>query len=221
MNNPDEKKEFVKEKFSSISKDYDFLNTILSFHIDRYWRWLTTRMLRDYPEGTILDLCAGTLPLALELTRQAPKRQVLAVDFCEDMLLAGINNLPDDERKNRIIPICGDGEKIPVANESCWGITVAFGVRNLSRTQDGIKEMYRVLKPRGRLVMSDPICDMHIPDHLREDDKLRALCLSGSMPLKDYIKMITDVGFGTVEIRAKRPYRILSPNHYDTDENIY
>jgi len=81
--------------------------------------------------------------------------------------------------------------------------------------------MYRVLKPHGRLVMSDPICDMHIPDHLREDEKLRALCLSGAMPLKEYIKMITDVGFGTVEIRAKRPYRILSPNHYDTDENIY
>ena len=153
MDNPDEKKKFVREKFSSISKDYDFLNTVLSFHIDRYWRWLTTRMLRDFPEGTIMDLCAGTLPLSLELTRQAPKRQVLAIDFCEDMLRAGLKNLPKDERKNRIMPVCGDGEMIPAVDESCWGITVAFGVRNLSRTQEGLNEMYRVLKPGGRLLI--------------------------------------------------------------------
>jgi demethylmenaquinone methyltransferase/2-methoxy-6-polyprenyl-1,4-benzoquinol methylase len=153
MNTPDEKKKFVREKFSSISGDYDFLNSLLSFNIDRYWRWRTTRMLRKYPEGTVLDLCAGTLPLALELTRQAPERQVLAVDFCEDMLRAGIRTMPDDQRRDRITPVCGDGEKIPVRTESCWGITVAFGVRNLSRTQDGLEEMYRVLKKGGKLLI--------------------------------------------------------------------
>ena len=153
MNTPDEKKQFVREKFSSISGDYDFLNSLLSFNIDRYWRWITTRMLREYPEGTILDLCAGTLPLSLELTRQAPERQILAIDFCEDMLKAGIKTMPDDERKDRITTVCGDGEKIPVQSESCWGITVAFGVRNLSRTQDGLEEMYRVLKKGGKLLI--------------------------------------------------------------------
>ncbi len=153
MNTPDEKKKFVREKFSSISGDYDFLNSLLSFNIDRYWRWITTRMLRQYPEGTILDLCAGTLPLALELTRQAPERQVLAIDFCEDMLKAGIKTMPNDHRKHRITPVCGDGEKIPIQDESCWGITVAFGVRNLSRTQDGLEEMYRVLRKGGKLLI--------------------------------------------------------------------
>ena len=59
-----------------------------------------------------------------------------------------------------------------------------------------------------------------MPKNLKNDPKLRALCLSGAIPLKDYIKTITDIGFGTVEIRAKRAYRILSPNHYDTAENI-
>jgi hypothetical protein len=58
-------------------------------------------------------------------------------------------------------------------------------------------------------------------DHLRNDERLRAFCLSGSIPLKDYIKMLTDVGFGTIEVRAKRPYRILDPAHYPTDEMIY
>ena len=64
----------------------------------------------------------------------------------------------------------------------------------------------RVLKPHGRLVMSDPICDQFMPPQLREDERLRALCLSGSLPLNAYIDMITECGFGTVEIRAKRPY---------------
>ena len=81
--------------------------------------------------------------------------------------------------------------------------------------------MYRVLKPGGRLVLSDPIADQAMPDSLKFDERLRALCLSGALPLKDYIKMITDVGFGTVEIRAKRPYRILDSKNYDTTQDIF
>ncbi|MCB2181168.1 MAG: ubiquinone/menaquinone biosynthesis methyltransferase [Desulfobulbaceae bacterium] len=153
MKTADEKKIFVKEKFSSISHKYDFLNSVLSFQIDRYWRWITTRELKIFPEGAVLDLCAGTLPLSLELTRQAPKRQVVAIDFCEDMLRAGLKTLPNDKRRQRISPVCGDGEKIPARDKSFWGITVAFGVRNLGRTQDGLNEMYRVLKPQGKLLI--------------------------------------------------------------------
>lgn len=153
MQTPDEKKTFVKEKFSSISHKYDFLNSLLSFQIDRYWRWVTTRELKMFPDGAVLDLCAGTLPLSLELTRQAPARQVVAIDFCEDMLRAGIKTLPSDNRRPRIFPVCGDGEKIPARDASFWGITVAFGVRNLGRTQDGLNEMHRVLRPGGKLLI--------------------------------------------------------------------
>ncbi len=81
--------------------------------------------------------------------------------------------------------------------------------------------MYRVLKPHGRLVMSDPTCEQEMNDALRSDDHLRAMCLTGSIPIKDYIKMLTDVGFGTIEIRGRRPYRILDPAHYPTEERIY
>lgn len=153
IQNPDEKKTFVKEKFSAISGKYDFLNSVLSFQIDRYWRWVTTRELKNFPEGAVMDLCAGTLPLSLELTRQAPKRQVFAVDFCEDMLRAGKKNMPQDGRRQRIFPVCGDGEQIPAQDNSFWGITVAFGVRNLARTQQGLNEMHRVLKPGGKLLI--------------------------------------------------------------------
>lgn len=150
---PEEKKKFVREKFAAISPRYDLLNSVLSFQIDRYWRWITARELRQFQEGAVLDLCAGTLPLSLELARQAPRRQVVAVDFCREMLHRGLKNLAPDHRKERIQVVCGDGEEIPAGDGSFWGITVAFGVRNLSRTDKGLREMHRVLRPGGKLLI--------------------------------------------------------------------
>jgi len=149
----EEKKRFVREKFASISDKYDLLNSLLSLKVDSYWRWVTTRELKEFPEGAILDLCAGTLPLSLELTRQAAVRKVVAIDFCEEMLLSGLKTLPEDERRERITAVCGDGEEIPAASEKFWGVTVAFGVRNLARTEKGLAEMWRVLKPGGKLLI--------------------------------------------------------------------
>lgn len=117
----------------------------------------------------------------------------------------------------------GDAMHLPIANES---IDVAaqnclFNIFKKEDLEKAIAEMYRVLKPHGRLVMSDPISEQPMNDTLRNDDRLRALCLSGSIPLKQYVKMLTDAGFGTIEIRARRSYRVLSPNHYPTDELIH
>jgi hypothetical protein len=81
--------------------------------------------------------------------------------------------------------------------------------------------MYRALKPFGRLVLSDPVTNDNMPENLKNDPELRGLCLSGSLALDKYVSMITEVGFGTIEIRAKRPYRILDPAHYDTNVPIF
>lgn len=156
------------------------------------------------------------------------KGGVVGVDVVDEMLEASRQNFEQAEAENDWFSSDfvelkkGDALDLPVADES---IDVAaqnclFNIFKAEELKKALQEMYRVLKPHGRLVMSDPICDQYMPEHLKEDEKLRALCLSGSIPMKDYIKMLTDVGFGTVEIRAKRPYRILSPNHYDIDENI-
>ena len=69
------------------------------------------------------------------------------------MLRAGVRALPDDGRRERIFPVCGDGEVIPAPTASFWGCTVAFGVRNLSRTLEGLREMHRILRPGGRLLI--------------------------------------------------------------------
>jgi len=149
---PESKKSYVREKFSSISARYDLLNSLLSLRLDSYWRWRTVRMLKDFPAGRVLDLCAGTMPLSRALVKAAPDREVMAVDFCYDMLHAGLRHHPE-KLARRIVPVCGDGEKIPAAAESFWGVTVAFGVRNLGRTMEGLREMHRVLRPGGRLLI--------------------------------------------------------------------
>jgi hypothetical protein len=96
-----------------------------------------------------------------------------------------------------------------------------FNIFKVEELKKAIPEMYRVLKPQGKLVKSDPTCEQPMNQSLREDERLRALCLSGSIPIADYVKMLTDAGFGTIEIRARKPYRILDSLHYNTKELIY
>ena len=154
---------------------------------------------------------------------------VTGVDIVDEMLAACKQNLITAENKNPwfrsefVNLVKGDALHLPVENNSI-DIAAQNCLFNIFKQDDlnkALEEMYRVLKPHGRLVLSDPTCEQQIPDNLKEDERLRALCLSGSLPLKDYIQMITDVGFGTVEIRAKRPYRILDPVNYDTDELLF
>lgn len=157
------------------------------------------------------------------------KGGVIGVDIVDEMLTACKENMkeaeasnewfkPDfiDIRKGNALSLPVDDESIDIAAQNCL-----FNIFKAEDLKLALEEMYRVLKPRGRLVMSDPTCEQEISDELRDDERLRALCLTGSIPLKDYIKMITDVGFGTVEVRAKRAYRVLSPNHYPTDDLIF
>ncbi|MBP2649522.1 MAG: Methyltransferase type 11 [Firmicutes bacterium] len=80
--------------------------------------------------------------------------------------------------------------------------------------------MYRVLKPTGRLYISDPITTVPIPEKLKNDERLRAMCLSGALSFEDYIQKIAAAGFGIIEIRARRPYRILGKRQYGLEQNI-
>ena len=157
------------------------------------------------------------------------KGGVIGVDMVEEMLDASRDNFVEAERlnpwfKSDFVSLRkGDALNLPIKDNS---VDVAaqnclFNIFKLDDLRKAMSEMYRVLKPNGRLVMSDPISEDEMSDELRNDERLRAECLSGSIPLKDYIKAMTDVGFGTIEIRAKRPYRLLSPNHYNTDKLIF
>ena len=147
-----EKRRFVRDKFTSVASRYDLLNSLLSLKIDSYWRFVTACELKRREKGPILDLCAGTLPLSHELARRT-KETVIAVDFCYEMLHCGSLRLSGNKEARRIAPICGDGEELPIKDAMFSGITVAFGVRNLSQIDKGLKEMLRVLKPGGKLII--------------------------------------------------------------------
>ncbi len=149
MNLPskESKKAFVQEKFASVTPKYDFLNTLLSLYIDHYWRIRTAALLKD-EEGPVLDICAGTLPLSRQIFKQK-KGMVVALDFCFDMLDYGKQRLKTPHERANILPVCGDGEALPLPDESFAGFTVAFGIRNLSNLPKGFGEMYRVLRPGG------------------------------------------------------------------------
>lgn len=157
------------------------------------------------------------------------KHGVIGIDLVDEMLEASRQNFIEAEklnpwfksefvdlRKGNALNLPVEDNSIDVAAQNCL-----FNIFKTDDLKKAIAEMYRVLKPHGKLVMSDPTCEQPMNNALRNDSRLRALCLSGSLPIADYIKMLTDAGFGTIEIRARKPYRILDPEHYPTDELIY
>lgn len=154
---------------------------------------------------------------------------VIGVDVVPEMLEASRANMLEAEAQNEwfspdfVDLRAGDALHLPVEDAS---VDVAaqnclFNIFKLDDLKRALQETYRVLKPHGRLVMSDPTCEQPMSEELRADERLRALCLTGSLPLQQYLDLITSVGFGTVEVRARRAYRVLSPQHYATDELIY
>jgi ubiquinone/menaquinone biosynthesis C-methylase UbiE len=179
---------------------------------------------------TILYVGVGGGMELLQFSYFSRKKQgVIGVDVVDEMLTAAAENFLEAEKTNPwfekgfVDLRKGDALNLPI-EENTIDVAAQNCLFNIFKTEDlkqALAEMYRVLKPYGRLVMSDPICDQSMPENLRADERLRALCLSGSIPMKEYIKMLTDTGFGTIEIRAKRPYRILAPGQYDTNELIY
>ncbi len=146
-----DRKRFVREKFSRVTRGYDLVNRLGSFGRDAAWRKRAAAELRGYP-GPLLDLCAGTLTLAREIVRQDP-RPVVALDITPEMLLYGRWRLRKDPLRHLIQPVGGDAEELPFPEKSFHGATMAFGLRNLARPKKGLFEIYRVLKPGGKVVI--------------------------------------------------------------------
>ncbi|WP_445738335.1 arsenosugar biosynthesis arsenite methyltransferase ArsM [Mariniflexile sp.] len=157
------------------------------------------------------------------------KGGVVGIDVVDEMLQASRKNFTEAEAlnpwfKSDFVDLKkGDAMNLPVEDDSMdvAAQNCLFNIFKADDLKQAIAEMYRVLKPHGKLVMSDPTCEQPMNDTLRNDDRLRALCLSGSLPIAEYVKALTDAGFGTIEIRARKPYRILDPKHYPTDDLIY
>jgi demethylmenaquinone methyltransferase/2-methoxy-6-polyprenyl-1,4-benzoquinol methylase len=143
----------VREMFSGIATKYDFLNHFLSVNTDKRWRRLVAAKLKDVlanPKAVVLDVACGTGDLSLELQKDARAR-IFGTDFCRPMLeIAFAKN----GKNNASIPyVEADGMNLSFADASFDAVTVAFGLRNFSNWQNGLRELHRVLKSGGKLVI--------------------------------------------------------------------
>jgi demethylmenaquinone methyltransferase/2-methoxy-6-polyprenyl-1,4-benzoquinol methylase len=136
--------------FTAIAPRYDFLNHLLSLNVDRSWRRAAVARLgwEAKPDGTYLDLCAGTLDLAAALARRDGFRgRVIGADFVVPMLKRGRGKAP------RTSPVAADALQLPFPTAHFDGALVGFGVRNLADLDAGLHEAARVLKPGARFVI--------------------------------------------------------------------
>ena len=141
---------YVRDLFTAIAPRYDFLNHVLSLNVDRSWRRTAVQRLgwEAKPDGTYLDLCAGTLDLAAELARRDGFRgHVIGADFAVPMLTRGRDKAP------RTVPVAADALALPFPAARFDGALVGFGVRNLADLDTGLREAARVLKPGARFVV--------------------------------------------------------------------
>lgn len=134
----------VREMFARISSRYDLLNHLLSVNIDKRWRRVTVSKLPPLipPGARILDVACGTGDLGIEIFEQTGA-EVIGLDFCRPMLDLAKQKAP------RIDFVEGDALRLPFADGTFDAVTIGFGLRNLSSTESGLRELRRILKPGG------------------------------------------------------------------------
>lgn len=144
----------VQRMFGEIAGRYDFLNRLLSLGIDRSWRRKTVQLVPPTGDAPILDVCTGTADLALAYWRASRgKTRVVGTDFCEPMLDLGRKKCRRAGAEGQITLLEADTLRLPLADDSFQIVCVAFGLRNLSDTDAGLREMTRVCRPGGRVVV--------------------------------------------------------------------
>jgi demethylmenaquinone methyltransferase / 2-methoxy-6-polyprenyl-1,4-benzoquinol methylase len=157
----EEKRRLVQEHFDAVAARYDLTNTLLSFGLQHVWKSKAVTMLGLKAGDRVLDACGGTADLALLAVRAVqPTGRVILYDFNRAMLTIGKAKVCKAGLAHTISLVQGDAEKIALRNHSFDAAMVGFGIRNLTSMEQGLKELHRVLKPGGRLVIlefSQPI----------------------------------------------------------------
>lgn len=138
----------VQKMFAGIASRYDFANHLLSGGLDFLWRRRAAQLVKQWNPERLLDLATGSGDLALTLGAACPQARIVGADFCYPMLKVaqekGLGNL-----------VTADGLKLPFASQTFDVVTVAFGLRNMSSWVGAIREMGRILRPGGHLLILD------------------------------------------------------------------
>ena len=213
------KKEGIRKLFDNIAPDYDKLNHILSLNIDKGWRKKAVREIADVDKPIkILDVACGTADFTIEIAQKAtPGSKVTGVDISEGMMAIGREKIKKACLSAELL--AADCEALPYQDNTFDRISVGFGVRNFEHLEIGLREMFRVLVPGGKLV----ILELSVPSNsfIRWCYKLYFLkilpatggLISGNRGAYEYlpasglrfpapeqfIQMMKDAGFNTVE----------------------
>ena len=137
--------------FDRIAGTYDGLNHGLSLNIDKRWRRKTVQQMPT--SGHVLDVAIGTADLTIEMLRQGKAQRVTGIDLSEQMMAHGKLKVEGLKLKDKVSFVFGNAQKMPFEDASFDGVTCAYGCRNFSDLDAGLKEMYRVLKPGGQVTI--------------------------------------------------------------------
>ncbi|MBI1745968.1 MAG: bifunctional demethylmenaquinone methyltransferase/2-methoxy-6-polyprenyl-1,4-benzoquinol methylase UbiE [Acidobacteria bacterium] len=148
-----QKPDHIRNMFASIARRYDLINHLLSLGTDIYWRRAVVHALSKRIEKNpilALDLCCGTADLSLALSKVG---WIVGCDFCHPMLTIGRDKIRRKNKSAEIFLAEGDALHLPFHDNTFDAITIGFGLRNLADTRDGLREMRRVLRTGGVLVI--------------------------------------------------------------------
>jgi demethylmenaquinone methyltransferase/2-methoxy-6-polyprenyl-1,4-benzoquinol methylase len=140
--------EQVRDMFTSIAKDYDKTNDVFSFGMHKGWKTETIKLAEIKANDKVLDIATGTGDLALEIKDTYPNSEVIGLDFSPGML-----EVARERSKGSIEFIEGDALNLPFDDESINKCFISYGIRNVDSTEKCIQEIFRVLKPNGKLVV--------------------------------------------------------------------
>ena len=152
-NHEESKKSQVRTMFDRIAPSYDRLNHLLSFGIDHLWRRRAVRELRAYNPQKVLDVATGTCDLAVALTKLSDQVHITGSDISVEMVEVGRAKIAKRGLSDRIELMIADAEQLPFDEATFDAVTVGFGVRNFAHKEQGLKEMTRVLRKGGVMMI--------------------------------------------------------------------
>ena len=151
-----EKIKLVIRHFNTVAGKYDMMNTLLSFGIHHQWRRNAIRILGLKEGEVVLDLCGGTGDLSILAARAVGlSGRVILYDINRAMMDIGKSKVANSSYGNNVLYVQGDAEEISLQDQLFDAAFVGFGIRNLTHMEKGFKEMYRLLKPGGKLMCLD------------------------------------------------------------------
>ena len=147
------KKEYLVKLFGTVHQRYDLLNHVLSLYLDKGWRKSLVEQAHSVHLRRILDVCTGTGDLAIEFARRYPGTQIIGIDISDQMLKIGIEKIQRAGLNGRILLQQSDLFHLPFKDQVFEVVSIGFGFRNLHDFRGGIREMVRVLKKDGVLLI--------------------------------------------------------------------